>query len=364
MDLTLDLGAARFPAAFVIAFGLSVYFTPIVRKAAFRYGVLDRPDGGLKHHADATPYLGGVAIYLAFLFALAFTYQFNAEILAILLGASIIVMIGLFDDLKVLGPGVKLAGQLVAAFVLIKAGVMIRLTFLPEPVALVLTVLWLVGVTNAINLIDVSDGLAAGVSAIAGMFLYIIALHNGAIDVAMLILSLVGAAVGFLAYNRPPARIFMGDTGSMFLGFMLASVAMIGHYTFENPVGALAPVVILGVPIFDTIFVMGARRARGLPVLRGSPDHFAVRMRNHGVSAGRIALVGYLVSAALGGAALGMCFVDLVTAVIVAGLVTVAGGGCAVALWRLGRGREALPRRSSSKSRALPRPEGPSPEGG
>lgn len=348
MDLTLDLGPFRNPAAFVVALVLSLYFTPIIRRAAIRYGVLDVPDASLKSHGEPTPYLGGVSIYLSFLFSLAFTYDFTPEVLGILLSASIIVTIGLFDDLKVLSPGVKLLGQIVAAFVLIKAGVMIRLTFLPEPVAFALTMLWLVGMTNAINLIDISDGLAAGVASIAGAFLYVIALYNGSSTIAMLTLSLIGATLGFLAFNRPPARIFMGDTGSMFLGFMLAAIAMIGHYTFTHRLAALAPVIILGVPLFDTVFVMGARAARRLPLMRGSPDHFAVRLRNHGASALRIALLSYGVGGLLGGAALFLCFLPLTQAVWVLSAVALAAVGAVIGLWMLGRNpRESRLRRLS-----------------
>lgn len=343
MDLTLDLGPARYPAAFISALLMALYFTPVVRKAAFRYGVVDVPNQGLKQHVEPTPYLGGVAIYLSFLFALAFTYDFDTQILGILLSASIIVMIGLFDDLKVLSPTVKLLGQITAVFVLIKAGIMIRLVFLPEWACVALTILWMVGVTNAINLIDVSDGLAAGVSSIAGMFLYIIALWNGATTIAMLVLALVGATLGFLAYNRPPARIFMGDTGSMFIGFMLAAIAMIGHYTFNNRLAAVAPVILLGVPIFDTFFVMGARLVRRIPILQGSPDHFAVRMRNHGVSAGKIALFSYVCSTVLGLTGLAICAVELELAAVIAGATTVAAAGATTALWRLGRGDTGAP---------------------
>ena len=341
MDWTLDLGPFRYVAAFVVAFVLSLYFTPLIRRGAIAYGVVDTPDGRLKVHREPVAYLGGVAIYLAFLVALAFTYDFDAEVLALLLSASIIVMLGLFDDLKVLTPEVKLAGQIVAALVLMKGGIMVRLTFLPEWALIGLTLLWLVGVTNAINLIDVSDGLAAGTSAIAGSFLYGIAVSNGNTTIAMLTLALVGASLGFLAFNRPPAKIYLGDAGSMFLGFMLGALAMKGHYTFNHRVGALAPVVILGVPIFDTFFVMGVRAMRRIPLMRGSPDHFAVRLRNHGVRPGVIALWGYGVSTALGLAALALCYVPRTWAyAILAGLGAFAAGAV-FALWRLGRGPKA-----------------------
>ncbi len=340
MDLTIDLGPFRFIVAFVAALGLSLYFTPMIRKGAIAYGVVDNPDGNLKKHREPVPYLGGIAIYLSFLFALAFTYEFTGEVLGLLLAASIVVMLGLFDDLRVLTPTAKLVGQIVAALVLVKAGIMIRLAFLPEWAALGLTVFWLVGITNAINLIDVSDGLAAGVSSVAGIFLYVVSIWNGHETIAMLTLVLVGATLGFLAYNRPPARIYLGDAGSMFLGFMLGSLAMSPHYTFNHELGALAPVVILGVPIFDTFFVMAVRAIRRIPLMRGSPDHFAVRLRNRGVRAGLVAGGSYAVSGALGGAALLMCISARSTALMILGLLSVAAAIVVVGLWRIGRGPE------------------------
>lgn len=343
MALTLDLGAMRYPTAFIAAFLLSLYFTPLIRRGAIAYNVVDVPDSNLKQHKQATPYLGGIAIYLSFLFSLAFTYEFTKPVLGLLLSASIVVMLGLFDDLKVLTPTVKLAGQLVAALVLVKAGISIRLTFLPQWIALILTVIWLVGLTNAINLIDVSDGLAAGVSSVAGIFLYIVMLWNGDTTFGMVTLALVGAALGFLAYNRAPASIFLGDAGSMFLGFMLGALAMNGHYTFKHVAAAGAPIVILGVPIFDTIFVMGARILRGIPVMRGSPDHFAVRLRNHGYRPSVIALIGYVASGLLGAAALTMCVVSEVAALAVGAIIAFFGILAAFALWRLGRSPDDRP---------------------
>ncbi len=337
MDLTPDLGTLRYPITFILAIGLSLYFTPIIRRGAIKYGVVDVPDGRLKHHPEPVAYLGGISIYISFLFALAFTHDFTGEVVALLLGTSIIVMLGLFDDLKVLTPPVKLAGQIGAALVMVKAGIMIHLWFMTDWVALAFTVLWLVGITNAINLIDVSDGLAAGVASIAGIFLYIISIWNGDTTSAVLTLSLVGATLGFLAYNRPPAKIYLGDAGSMLLGFLLGAIAMKGRYTHVHVLGAVAPLVILGVPIFDTLFVMGARLARGLPLMVGSPDHFAVRMRQHGVRPGVIALIAYIAGAALGGAALAIVRFDLEVAVVLVVLLALATGGVVLRLWRMGR---------------------------
>ena len=349
MDLNFDLGDFRYVAAFLAALVGGLYFTPVIRSGAIRYGVVDAPDGKLKQHDRPVAYLGGVAVYLAFLFAVALTYEFTAQVLGLMLAASIVVMLGLFDDLKVLSPGAKLVGQTVAVLVLVKAGIMIRLTFLPDWVALALTVFWLVGLTNALNLIDVSDGLAAGVASIAGIFLYVVSIWNGHTTIAMLTLALVGSTCAFLAFNRPPATIYLGDTGSMFLGFMLGALAMSGHYTFNHRWAAIAPVVLLGVPIFDTLYVMCVRAARGIPLMQGSPDHFAVRLRRNGWSAAAIATLTYGVAGMLGGVALVLCLVPVSTAVAI--LVALAGATLLVVLglWRLGRGPTRPPQHADMK---------------
>ncbi|MEO1233657.1 MAG: MraY family glycosyltransferase [Myxococcota bacterium] len=351
MDLTPELGAFRYLVAFVGALLLGLYLTPLIRRGALEYGVVDAPDGRLKQQQAPVAYLGGIAIYLAFLFALAFTYSFERDVLGLLLAASIVVMLGLFDDLKVLSPGLKLTGQAVAALVLIKAGIYIQLAFLPAPAAVILTFVWLIGMTNAINLIDVSDGLAAGAASVAGMFLYGIALLNGNDDIAMLTLCLVGSTLGFLAYNRAPASIYLGDTGSMFLGFMLGALAMRGHYTMNHRLAAVAPVVILGVPIFDTLYVMAVRAVRGLPIMQGSPDHFAVRLRNNGVPPARIAVIAYGAGFLLGGAALAMVFTPVRVAGVILSIVGLGAASCAFALWRIGRNPGDRPGAQAARKR-------------
>ncbi|MGF1509073.1 MAG: MraY family glycosyltransferase [Myxococcota bacterium] len=336
-DLELPLGPFRAPVTLLVALLLGLYFTPIIRRGALRYGVVDQPDGKLKNHDEPVAYLGGVAIFLSFLFALALTYDFTERVLALLLASSIVVMLGLFDDLRVLSPGAKLIGQVVATAVLVKADIMIRLSFVPEGLALLLTVIWLVGTTNAINLIDVSDGLAGGVSAISATFLLVVAHWNGNEDIALMAGALIGATLGFLAFNRPPAQIYLGDTGSMLLGFMLGALAMSNHYTFNHHAGALAPVLILGVPLFDTAFVMAVRVWKRLPVLRGSPDHFAVRMRQAGYGRWPVALAGYGASTILGLAGLVICQTNLDAATAVLIGAALAGVAVAFLLSKLGR---------------------------
>ncbi|PYT10690.1 MAG: undecaprenyl-phosphate alpha-N-acetylglucosaminyl 1-phosphate transferase, partial [Acidobacteria bacterium] len=168
----------------VLAFGLalviSLYTTPLMRAAALRFGIVDRPDGRLKNQAQAVPYLGGLAIYLSFLLALTATRRFDEiEVLGMLLSGAIVVILGLIDDLGVLTPGIKLAGQVVAVLALINASVYIKLGFLTPWLAIVLSFFWLLGTTNAFNLIDIMDGLAAGVAAAAAAVLFLIAAVNG-----------------------------------------------------------------------------------------------------------------------------------------------------------------------------------------
>jgi len=293
--------------SFALSVSIALYGTPIAMKAAFKFGIVDRPDGMLKVQDNAVPYLGGLVIYMAFLLSLAMTFEFSQDLLGILLGGSVIVLLGLIDDFGVLTPGVKLVGQFIAAFVLIKSGTMINLVFIPLWMKWLLTGIWVVGVTNAFNIIDVMDGLSSGVAAIAAIVLSVVAIMNGKVMVAITAVSLAGACVGFLRYNFTPARIYMGDTGSMFLGFTLAALSIgntVGSYTGKNMFGFFAPLLILGVPIFDTVFVMFLRWRKGLSVFKGSPDHFAIRLKKAGWTVRKVVIASYAAGIVLGGIAL------------------------------------------------------------
>ena len=236
---------------FTLSVLLALYLTPLVRKGAIDYQILDIPSGALKQHKAPIPYLGGVAIYLSFLITLAIIFDFTSHLVGLLLGGTMIAMLGLFDDLRVLPAMLKLAMQLLVVWVVIKSNISIQLTDIPPLISLPLTVVWLVGITNAINILDVSDGLATSVSAVAGFYLFIIALINGNFIIAALTSALVGGLVGFFRFNKEPASIYLGDTGSLFIGFMLAALGMIGSYTQISIWGAAAPIAILFVPIFD-----------------------------------------------------------------------------------------------------------------
>ncbi|MCI0567319.1 MAG: undecaprenyl/decaprenyl-phosphate alpha-N-acetylglucosaminyl 1-phosphate transferase [Acidobacteria bacterium] len=315
----------RMAGAFLLAAGLAHYLTPVLRQAAIRFGIVDRPDGKLKNHRAPVPYLGGIAIYLSFLLSLALTVEFRREVLGILLAGAIVVILGLIDDLGALSPAVKLAGQVVAILTLMKASVTIKLTFLPPAVALPLSFLWLLAITNAFNLIDIMDGLASGVGLISALVLACVAAGSGRDEVGTLLAGLAGSLAGFLRYNFEPARIYLGDTGSLFLGLMLGALAMNNSYTSRNLVASVSPVVILGVPLFDMIFVMFIRWRRGIPVMRGSPDHFPLRLRKWRLTTRQTVAASYAASVVLGGVAIAMMLVDSTVAVwLLAGTTGVA----------------------------------------
>jgi UDP-GlcNAc:undecaprenyl-phosphate GlcNAc-1-phosphate transferase len=210
---------------------------------------------------------------------------------------------------------------LVAVLVLVKSGIYIQLTFVPEWVALPLSVLWLLGVTNAFNLIDIMDGLSAGTAMVAALSLLVIADLGGGVQAATLLAGLSGACLGFLRLNFEPARIYMGDTGSMFLGLLLGALALNNSYTQQSRLGALAPALIFGVPLFDMCFVMYIRRRRGLPVMLGSPDHVALRLRKWRLSTRETVLVSYATTALLGAAAVALTRLPLPGAATLLGVL-------------------------------------------
>ncbi len=286
--------------AFMLSLGLSLYITPIVRKGALLYDIVDRPDGKLKNHTDPVAYLGGIAVYLAVLLTLALTFDLSREILGILLSGTIIVILGIIDDFKVLPPKIKFIGQAIAAFVLIKSGIYIKLVFLPLWINIILSFLWLMVITNAFNIIDVMDGLATGIGCLVSIILFIVAIMNQHVLIAILTIALAGALLGFLRYNFEPAKIYLGDTGSLFIGLLLGALSMIGSYTQNNLAACFSPVIILGIPIFDTVFVIYIRWRRGIPIIYGSPDHFALRLRKWRFSTIQTVILSYAASLVLG----------------------------------------------------------------
>ncbi|MBN2373375.1 undecaprenyl/decaprenyl-phosphate alpha-N-acetylglucosaminyl 1-phosphate transferase [bacterium] len=296
--------------SFSLSFLISLYITPRVRDTAVRLNIVDMPDNDLKRHEGPVPYMGGMAIFISFIVTLAFTFDFSKEVLALLLAGSIVFITGVIDDLKVISPGLKLIGQCLAILALMKAGIMIRLKFIPIWIGAPLTFFWLIGITNAFNLIDIMDGLSGGVAFIICSYLFLVARLNGRIMIAVMTISLGGSILGFLRWNFHPAKIYLGDAGSLFIGLMTGALAMIGSYTDKNLVSTLSPVLILGVPIFDTLFVSYIRFRRGQSIFLGSNDHFALRLRHLAMTPVQVVMLSYLMTICLGGAGIWMIYLS------------------------------------------------------
>ena len=287
---------------------IALYITPLIRRGALAYNILDTPDQKLKQHRVPVPYLGGIALYLSFLVTLSLIFDFTPHSLGLLLGGTMVAMLGLFDDLRVLPAMFKLTMQLLVVWVVIKSNISIQWIDIPTIVSLPLTVFWLIGVTNSINILDVSDGLATGVGAVASGFFLIIAVINGNFVSAALTAALCGSLLGFLPFNKEPASIYLGDTGSLFIGFVLAALAMIGSYTQVSAWGIVAPIAILFVPIFETTLCSISRLRKGMSPMQGTNDHFSIRLKHQGFSARAIALGASGVSFLSGLIALGIVF--------------------------------------------------------
>jgi UDP-GlcNAc:undecaprenyl-phosphate/decaprenyl-phosphate GlcNAc-1-phosphate transferase len=291
-----------FATALVFAMGV----TPLAQRLALRAGFIDQPNAR-KIHASPIPRLGGIAMYGAFVVALIlFADRFYVpQMIGIVVGATWVSFLGLWDDRVGLPAGLKLIGQIGGVLILVLAGVSVEL--IPYPlVNTAITVLWVVGITNAMNLLDNMDGLSGGIAAIASAFFLLIAALNGQYLVGSLSAALLGAAIGFLIYNFNPARIFMGDAGSLFIGFMLAAVGI--KLRFLNlPVTAtwFIPILVLGLPIFDTTLVFISRLRRGLnPLTHPGTDHTSHRLVARGLTRREAVLTLYLIAGALGVAAM------------------------------------------------------------
>ncbi len=302
--------------AAVIAFGIVVLLTPAVGGMARMLGAVDRPDAR-RLNRRSIPRLGGLAIFLGVLVpALAFL-DLSGESRGVLLGAAVATVVGAIDDFRVLKPGRKLAGQVVAGAIPPFFGVWIdHFTFpffgpvdLPAVVGMPLTVLWIVAVMNMVNFLDGMDGLAAGVCAIAGITYAVLALSLEKIDPAVLSAIVAGACIGFLRHNFFPARIFMGDSGALVLGFLLAAVSVQGLLKTASTVVLFLPLLVLAVPILDTSFVVARRLKNREPITAPDQAHLHFRFLRRGFSQRRAALTMYAWCVTLAGAALATRFV-------------------------------------------------------
>lgn len=290
---------------FIIALLSSLFFTPLAKKVAIKIGATDKPDER-KIHKKEMPRLGGLAIFASFCLTSIFIFNhLENHIRGLVIGAFVIFICGVIDDIKPLSYKSKLLFQSLAVICLITNGVYIKnISFLTEGynigyLSIPFTFIWIIGITNAINLLDGIDGLACGVSGISSIFLTIIAVNNNNIPMAIIMTILSGSCFGFLPYNFKNAKIFMGDSGSLFLGFMLAAVSMQG--TFKSATTfIIAPTILLGLPIYDTLNVIVRRKIKGVSIMKPDKEHFHHRLLAIGLSSTKITLIGYLFTTFLG----------------------------------------------------------------
>lgn len=316
--------------ALVVAFVASILLTPIVKRLAYRIGAVDKPNYR-KVHNHVMPRLGGLAIFIAFLMGIVIAQPMDDSMIAILIGSFVIVVTGILDDMFEITPKAKLIGQTIAAAIVIFFGG-VQIDFINLPfggklffgyLSIPLTLIWIVGITNAINLIDGLDGLAAGVSTIALITLATMAFIMSNVFVLVMALILAASTCGFLFYNFYPAKIFMGDTGALFLGFMISVLALLG---FKNVafVSLVIPIVMLGVPISDTFFAIVRRLLNKQPPFSPDKSHLHHRLMSIGFTHRQTVLLIYGIATMFGLAAIIFSMAKLWGAILLIAVILIA----------------------------------------
>ena len=302
--------------AFIISFVFTFASTPLVRRLAFKIGAIDVPKDKRRVHKKPTPRIGGIAMVFGFAVAALCFAEPSRQMLGLMLGLLIIFVMGVIDDCKELGAKLKFVIQIIAALVVIFVGNIKISVFtnpnlfsdnpywiLPTWLSVTVTVLWIVFITNAVNFIDGLDGLAAGVSAIMSVSLVFIAVRAGEYTTAVLGIALMGSCFGFLPFNFNPAKIFMGDSGSTFLGFMLATLSIQGVFKSYAVISFAVPLLILGLPLFDASFAMIRRILSGQSPMKADRGHLHHRLIDMGFSQKQTVFILYAISGVLGIAA-------------------------------------------------------------
>ena len=302
----------RVGEALLCAMVMSFILTPLVKSFAYRIGAIDVPKDSRRMHKKPIPRLGGLAIFLGFIFSiLLFVRPIDMQLRGILLGSVLIVVLGVVDDSAPLRAGFKFLVQIAAALIAVYHGVVVQIlsnpnVFSDEPywflgwASVPITVLWIVGITNSVNLIDGLDGLANGVSTISALTMLVIALLVSEGQTAIIMAALVGACVGFMPYNKNPARMFMGDTGSTFLGFILATISIQGLFKYYAIISFAVPFLILGLPMFDTTYAIVRRLAHGQNPMSPDREHIHHRLIDMGLNQKQAVAALYVVSSILG----------------------------------------------------------------
>ncbi len=339
--------------ALVCAAVVSFAATPIIKVLAKKVGAMDIPKDERRMHKIPIPRMGGLAIFLGFMVSVLIFGEMNREAQGILLGAVIIVILGVMDDILTLRALPKFIVQIFAAVVVVLHGCRIEhfMGFvLPEWLSYPVSVIWIVAITNAVNFIDGLDGLAAGVSAISAGAMLIIALilvpDVTAMASAILLAAIVGACVGFIPYNFNPATIFMGDTGSTFLGFMLASISIFGLFKTYAVISFAVPFLVLGLPIFDICFAVIRRVSKGQSPMHADRGHVHHRLIDMGFSQKQAVAISYLLSAILGLAAVVLTDRGEVQAMIFIGAILVVGAIGAVVIFGTHHKKHEVPQQT------------------
>ncbi len=297
--------------ALLVAMVVSFLMTPVVRSFAYKVGAIDVPRDNRRMHKVPIPRLGGLAIFSGFMISTLLFVAMTPEMKSVLLGAVVIVVLGVIDDSMSLKAALKFVVQIVAALIPTLHGVTIRVFSNPNvfsddlywnlgSLSVPLTVLWIVAVTNSVNLIDGLDGLANGVSTISASTMLVIALLLGETDVSLVLAALVGACIGFMPYNLNPAKMFMGDTGATFLGYILATMSIQGLFKYYAVISFVVPFLILGLPIFDTTFAFFRRLAHGQSPMQADRGHIHHRLIDMGLNQKQAVATLYVISAILG----------------------------------------------------------------
>lgn len=299
--------------ACVVAFVFSCASTPLVKHLAIKWKAIDVPKDGRRMHKSPIPRLGGLAIIFGFVVSMVCFGIMTREVISILIGAMIIAIMGIVDDIKALDAKPKFLIQIIAAAIVVIGGDMKIKAFtnplmwlnsayviFPEWLSVIISILWIVFITNSVNFIDGLDGLAAGVSAIMSVSLVFIATQLGEYYVAVIGVALMGACFGFLPYNFNPAKIFMGDTGSTFLGFILASLSIIGVFKSYAVISFAVPLLIMGLPLFDALFAMIRRVSKGQSPMQADRGHLHHRLIDMGFSQKQSVFILYIISGILG----------------------------------------------------------------
>ncbi len=305
------LGMRHVLFALLLAAVVSFAATPLVKSLSVKIGAMDVPKDGRRMHDHPIPRMGGLAIFFGFMVAVLMLVPMDTPRQGMLLGAVVIVVLGVLDDKFALKAGPKFVVQIIAALITVLAGN--RIDVLSNPnffsdnpywslgvLSIPFTVIWIVAVTNAVNLIDGLDGLACGVSTISASSMLIIALIVTETDVAVIMAALAGACIGFLPYNFNPAKIFMGDTGATFLGFIMAVMSVQGMFKMAGIISFVVPFLVLGLPIFDVSFAVIRRVSHGQNPMKPDRGHVHHRLIDMGFSQKQAVGVLYVVSAILG----------------------------------------------------------------